>query len=199
MSKLRIIKERTQNNADTQDLRGLGNSSLLTNTKIEPHLIFTSNDSDDTKQMIQDLASKYDSQIIFQSNTGTDGKSLKVISTDKHVNHKVNCVILFNLSLLLLQKKVTNSIDLDETNWLKKELHGALTHNGVNKSPEYSKSQNTESGMTISPVFSHSLSQAGYNIQSSFENVFLSEHNLKEIVNHLKYSSSVGTRKVRAA
>ena len=195
MSKLRIIQERTKLNEDAQDLRGLGNSSIITKTDIEPHLIFKYNDSNEVNLELQDLLLKFNCNIISQFSS----QSIKVVSTRSHVNYKVNCIFLFNLSLQLIQKKISSSIDLGEIDWLRMELCNAVVDKYANKSPKYEKSENTERGILISPIYSQALSQAGYKIQASFNNTFLTEYDIANILTHLKHIDSLKSKNSRAA
>lgn len=193
MSKLRVIKERSKFNEDEQDLRGLGSCSILTNTHIEPYIIFNLNE---TNTQLDKFLMEFNCKITIHPLN----QSIKVVTTNNnHPNFKVNCLFLFNLGIHLFQKKITDSIDFGETNWLHKELYNALIDKKINLKQDYQKIRNHESGFLLSPVFTHALSQAGYKIQASLEYTFLNEQQVLEVIDHLKITGSRKNISLRSA
>ena len=138
MSKFRVIQERTTNNDEQQDLRGLGSSSILTKTEIVPHLVFDPKKGTESK--VSELLQKYG------CSTAEHTGSQHVVLSHTHQNYKANCIVLFNLSLHLVLHNWAHSLVLGETNWLHLEMHNALFDKSKHLSQNFETSNSNEKG-----------------------------------------------------
>lgn len=184
MPKLRVIKERTSVGSHEQDLRELGGTTLLSNVGVEPKLILQNQAS--KHHNISELASRQKAMKV--TNQGND----LIITCHESANHKVNCLHLFNLGLILFHKKIISNATLTETNLLHQELHKAT------KAKYDEETHSSEkSGLHISGLASHILNQAGYDVSPNLNGHHLSEEHVQMLVKSLAGSQSI--RKVRSA
>ncbi len=188
MSKLRVIKERKESHQhEEQDLRGLGNTTLLKNTHIEPYLVFEKK-SLNFQSSLDKILTQFNAKIV----KSTDSHS--VVHTQSHDNHKANALVLFHMSIYLFKNNLTQSIHLQEVNWLHTELQNAI-NNTLTTEPPYETPVHQEQGIHLSPMFSHTLHQVGYLQQASEHTINLQEKDILHIISQIKSSAQTAHRR----
>lgn len=190
MSKLRVIKERKESHHqhEEQDLRGLGQTTLLQKTHIEPYLVFE-NKSLNFQSSLDKILEKFNGKIAKTTDSHT------VVTTQAHDNHKANALVLFHISIYLFKNNLTHSIHLQEISWLHKELENAI-HNSLNAEAQYEiPNQQQTHGIHLSPLCSHTLHQVGYLDHASEQTVHLQEKDILHIITQLKSSAQTSHKK----
>jgi len=193
MSKLRVIKERKESHQqEDQDLRGLGNTTLLKNTHIEPYLTFE-NKSLNFQSSMDKILSQFNGKIVKKTDQHT------VITTQPQGNHKADALVLFHMSIYLFKNNLAQSIHLREINWLHAELQNAI-HDKLTLETHYEMPTHHEHGVHLSSMFSHTLHQVGYLEKASDEITHLHEKDILHIITQIKSSAqSAHRRNTRSA
>ncbi len=185
MSKLRVIKERASLVGNhEQDLRELGGTTLLSNVGVEARLVLPNQASN--QHQVAEHTVRHKSMKV--TNEGND----LIVTCHESTNHKVNCVHLFNLSLILIHKKIVSSATLTETNLLHQELHKATNSKHVD-----TKHVSQANGLHVSGLASHILNQSGYEVSANLNGHHLSEEHVTMLVKAIAGTQS--HRKVRSA